>query len=514
MSLCSNNDKIRKVVVIQLENRSFEHLFATHPKVLKGKAFKPKTCYDSKGKPFQQVPVPKDHGAINTSYAHDYDSCTLQAENNNGGFVRSVERQFDILDDQDNSSTDEDKQQSMMYYPNNSLPVFQYLADNFVLCDKWFSSVASCTWTNRAMSLAGTSNGVRVMMNDITESAPISDYLMENQTIFTLLEDKGINWNCYYHEFALSLLFRKHWSPRIFENFVKFDQFFNDAKKSPDEFPTFSWIEPSYYGKYANDAHAPHELQNTERLIAQVYNALQQNPALFEQTLLIITFDEHDGLYDSVPPPYAEYPDHVSKKHPQFGRLGFRVPSILISPWLPSKLDSTVYDHTSVLAYMINKFDLPDVLGNRVRTANYFDKLFEIHGLSQPRKMYPIEVPDPLENTFDGEIATDLALVAMKALGNIMSALGGINRGLLNTVESITHHLFHFKKAKNQKLASNVLILGILMLFIGLFLILVSKIIHTLHTTKKGTLIITNFEKIENDNIIPLSSTRSSSNAA
>ena len=92
----------------------------------------------------------------------------------------------------------------------------------------------------------------------------------------------------------------------------------------------------------ASDQHPDHDVQQGEVFIATVYNAIRQNPDLWQSTALLIVYDEHGGTYDHVPPP-ACTPDGFSATPDQtgvpgltflFDRLGVRVPAILISPWV------------------------------------------------------------------------------------------------------------------------------------------------------------------------------------
>src|SRR5262249_33411553 len=99
-----------------------------------------------------------------------------------------------------------------------------------------------------------------------------------------------------------------------------------------------------------------------------VYNAIRGNNDLWNQTLLVILFDEHGGFYDHVPPPAAIPPDGHQEEY-TFERLGVRVPAVLVSPWVGKRVEKTLFDHTSLLKYLINKWDLGP-LGARAAAAN------------------------------------------------------------------------------------------------------------------------------------------------
>ncbi|HEY7353865.1 MAG TPA: alkaline phosphatase family protein, partial [Terriglobales bacterium] len=117
----------------------------------------------------------------------------------------------------------------------------------------------------------------------------------------------------------------------------------------------------------ANDQHPDHHVQAGELFIASVYNAIKQNAALWASTALLVTYDEHGGIYDHVQPP-ACTPDQFTASANatgtgaefKFDRLGVRVPSVLISPWIPKgTVVNRVFDHASIPA-TVTKFFLGD----------------------------------------------------------------------------------------------------------------------------------------------------------
>jgi phospholipase C len=132
-------------------------------------------------------------------------------------------------------------------------------------------------------------------------------------------------------------------------------------------FPEFVFLEPKYFGADENDDHPPHNIMKGEKLIADVYNAIRSNRDLWNNSLLVVTFDEHGGLFDHVTPPGAVAPDNHREEY-SFDQLGVRVPALLISPWVSRAVEHTQFDHTSVLKYLIDKWSLGP-LGLRAATA-------------------------------------------------------------------------------------------------------------------------------------------------
>ena len=129
-----------------------------------------------------------------------------------------------------------------------------------------------------------------------------------------------------------------------------------------------------------NSQHAPCDVRPGEALIADVYNSLRANESVWKKTLLVVLYDEHGGFYDHVPPPTGvPNPDGLVSTNPAFDLRDWACAPrrILISPWLPRMVDSTVYEHSSMLATVKKLFNLPDFLTQRDRNANSFEHLFE-----------------------------------------------------------------------------------------------------------------------------------------
>jgi len=129
---------------------------------------------------------------------------------------------------------------------------------------------------------------------------------------------------------------------------------------------TFPWDKVSQ-----NDQHPLSDVFRGEKLIWDVYNALRTNDALWQRSLLVITYDEHGGFYDHVDPPAAVRPDNRTDASGfKFDRLGLRVPTILLSPWLDQGVINDTFDHTSLLKFLIDKWRLTNLLGERVASAS------------------------------------------------------------------------------------------------------------------------------------------------
>jgi phospholipase C len=142
-------------------------------------------------------------------------------------------------------------------------------------------------------------------------------------------------------------------------------------------------IEPAYFQPHATDDHPPHDILGGQTLLAQVYNALRANEELWNSTLLVVLYDEHGGFYDHVEPPATVAPDHHTEEF-AFARLGVRVPAVLVSPWVGNGVFSEVMDHTSLLKFLIDLWELGP-LGARTAQAKTFASSF----LEAPRSDGP-----------------------------------------------------------------------------------------------------------------------------
>lgn len=358
-------DPIRHVILLILENRSFDQLLgcfkAVYPQLDGVDPAKPNVNIDGDGTVYQQKPMTARQ-MLKWDPHHEVPHVAAQLEDHNGGFVRDFSTAYP-------DSTAEARSFIMGYYPLDFLPAMHALARYFTICDHWFSSLPGPTWPNRFFALSGTSNGRVNMPNDGTHGVDLAGYFQQTQdTLFDRLNERAIHWKSYFHDIPQTTVLKRQRLPHNAARYFYIDEFFKDARGLESEFPQFCLIEPDYMGYGQNDAHPPHDIMKSEKLIADVYNALRANDALWASTLLIVMYDEHGGFYDHVEPPAAVPPDDNHNEY-SFGRLGVRVPAILVSPWMDATVESTQFDHTSVLRYLSDKWQLGS-LGRRTAAAN------------------------------------------------------------------------------------------------------------------------------------------------
>jgi phospholipase C len=317
--------------------------------------------------------------------------------------------------------------QIMTGYTPAQLPVTSALARGFATFDHWFCEVPSQTFANRSFFHAGTSSGFVVNM------APAESFPVHNtaETIFERLDQQGLSWRVYCDPPSHMSLTGIIHAPRLWEHFrtrfVTTDQFLQDC--ADGTLPTYSFIEPNLlYGH--NDMHPafealfhdtlidpPSSLLGGEALLAKVYNAIRtatsDTGSNAWNTLLLITFDEHGGTYDHVPPPVVPAPQ-TGRAPGQMGfvfqRSGVRIPAIAISPWIPAQTVVTGgYRNTSVIATLRRRWQLGPPLTERDAIAADLSPVFSLDVPRDPDG-WPEVSPRPVP-AYAGQIpAPDAAL--------------------------------------------------------------------------------------------------------
>lgn len=319
------------------------------------------------------------------------------------------------------------------------LPALQALAESFVILDHWFSSLPGPTWPNRFFAHCATSGGHFESPTDPEAAWSVScsggDSRFGMPTIFESLAAAGRDFRVYYHDIPQALALSRLHAYR--ERFFHYTAFVRDAQAGT--LPAYTFIEPAYFavpvlGLAANDMHPSHDVRRGDALIADVYGALRASP-LWASSALLVLWDEHGGFYDHVPPPMAVCPDAASDQSSfDFRRLGVRVPALLASPWVDKGVvDSSVYDHASIPATVKAIFGTKGFLSKRDAAATPFESLF---CRAQPRMDTPLVLPSlsgakpPTDRPMSGKPISDngAQLVAMAAsLPGLATAEQGAN---------------------------------------------------------------------------------------
>jgi phospholipase C len=265
------------------------------------------------------------------------------------------------------------------HYAAQHLPMYDFLARNFAVCDAWHSSVPGDTWPNRLFSLAGREGPKTLppLLQRIEERFKGELHALENAPIYAVdaftrqLADE--QWKWYSHDPAtLRAADEKYRRFDERENFAFFDRqkvsiltelleepivsggsFLDDAARGT--LRDVSWIDPNFIDlkvleTASNDDHPPSDVRAGQSLVLETYEALRNSPQ-WENSLLVIVYDEHGGFYDHVAPPPLEVQDGSG-----YATYGVRVPALLVGPRVLAQVCHEQFDHTSLIKTILTRF--------------------------------------------------------------------------------------------------------------------------------------------------------------
>jgi len=388
---------IEHVVVLMLENRAFDHLLGslalTNDEV---DGCIPSTCSSPLDPTLPASPranVTFDAVYSQLDPCHSISCTTKQVYSYNtstpmDGFIKNYAEQ---TSDQENVSIQDQ-------FSAEHLPATTTLANEFAVFDRWYASVPGPTMVNRAYAASATSHGMGT-------NNPIKIGLgLPQETMFSQLNKMGLKWSVYFSDVP-SVLQQKDMRFGHLRNYHGIKRFADDAKGG--KLPEFTWVEPAYFDSPeipATDQHPDHDVSAGDSLIKYVYDSLRSSPK-WNNTVLMITYDEHGGFPDHVLPPDCPNPDGMNSTDDPFDfkRLGVRIPTIVASPLIAK---STVvhrgegegeYEHSSIIKTVVHdifssKTDYsPEFLTKRDEWASSFASVFT---LDEPRVDCPLVLPD------------------------------------------------------------------------------------------------------------------------
>jgi phospholipase C len=433
--------KIRHVVVLMLENRSFDNLLGwlydgeppprSQPfEGLRDDLWCPLDNIDGDGLPFVEKVYVRKNGTPpprqrrSTAAAPNF---CLPAPDPGEGFASTNHQLFEryqvsnayppeptnqgFVNDYRNAmlygtysfgEPPADPREIMICYTPDQVPVLSTLARQFAVCDHWFGSVPSQTLPNRHFVHAATSCG---QVNNQPRGSRCGAPTIFNQIQEAIDQDgrSDLSWKIYCGTgqgklFSLTrTVMTALADPRYDAHFVPIEQFYADA--AAGQLPSYAFVEPQFHHPGANDQHPPQDIRPGEKLIADVYTAVLHSPQ-WTESMLIVTYDEHGGCYDHVPPPnHATPPDDTPGEGGfPFNRFGVRVPTVVVSPWiLPGTIarpaGRTPFDHTSIIATVRRCLGLPKPLTARDAAAPDLGCCLT---LSEPRTDEPVVTPLPV----------------------------------------------------------------------------------------------------------------------
>ncbi len=277
----------------------------------------------------------------------------------------------------------------MGYLTPAQMPVTYALASHFPVSDRFFCSVLGQTLPNRRYYFSATSSG---QVNDDGAGVIVP---AANGTIFDRLDAGKVSWRVYYDNAPSPFYFPNFRNnPQQVARCVKNDRFFTDA--AAGRLPSVCYVEAN--SDYQSEEN-PQDIAYGETFLRRVATAVMHGP-LWSKTALFITYDEHGGWYDHVPPPRAVAPDNIAPDltlsakgtfPAAFDRYGFRVPLTIVSPWgRPQYVSHKVADLTSILAFIERKWNLPPMTR---RDAGAWDLLDLFDTTSARRLPTPLALP-------------------------------------------------------------------------------------------------------------------------
>ena len=395
------------LVILMMENHSFDCYFGMLPRQGQPHA---------DGFKFGRDGVPTNRNPLDDGYVLPY-RATSECQGSVTQNWNSTHEQIDggRMDGFAATST-----QSMVYWTESDLPFYYSLAKTFTLANRWFCSAPCQTYPNRRFLMAGTAYG-----NIATDNASLQDPPPPNGTIFDQLSANGISWRNYFTDLPSTGII-----PSIIEKhptgLAPISSFFADC--AAGTLPAVSLVDPEYgvagevggplsslplppaatvgdrVSAQGGSEENPQDIQIGQAFAARVVNAVLQSPA-WPRTLLVWTYDEHGGYYDHVPPPPAVAPDDIPPKlGPNdipggYDIYGPRVPAVVVSPYSrPHAVTNVVHDHTSILATIEHKWNLPPLTKRDAAAATLADfldtsrqALLEPPALAEPGSPVPGE---------------------------------------------------------------------------------------------------------------------------
>jgi len=417
------SSSITNVFVVVLENRAFDHMlgFSNIPGMIGLTGTESNTLTVKGPSKTYTVSQPAD-ATVAVDPGHEFLDVLIQlsgpdAQYPSGGPYPAINNSGFVDDYAQSPSSGEgnapqvDLGQVMQVFSPSQLPVLNALANEFTLCDQWFSSMPGPTWPNRFFAHGASSGGLdhSPSTTDIIKwetGFPSGGFTFPNGSIFDALTAKGNPWRLYFGgspSFPGSPLANLPIVSALHNiNISDVNPITSFASDLAGNYPyVYTYIEPSYgavaAGTYAGGEsdHPLDGVTNGESFLQMIYQTLRASP-IWNTSLLIVTFDEHGGFYDHFPPPQAVAPGDTGFNSPwnryqfDFTQLGVRVPAIAISPLIPQGVDHTVYDHSSIPATVEAITGLAPLTNRDAAASN----LSTLATLNQPRET-PTTLPSP-----------------------------------------------------------------------------------------------------------------------
>jgi len=376
---------IEHIVILMQENRSFDHYYGTMPGV---RGFQDPTAITlPTGNPVYYQPDPSHAQGYLLPFYYDPAKTSAQAT---PGTDHSWPTQHQAWD---NGKMDEwiaaKGPYTMGYFKQQDIPFHWALAESFTICDNYHCSVLGPTNPNRLYMWTGMIDPNGTGGGPIIDNSPAFNNIILSWTTYPeRLEAAGISWKVYQEEdnyddnalawfkqFGYASTSSSLWKRGMYKGPA--GAFENDARN--DRLPQVSWL----VAPTAQTEHPDYFPAAGAEYIAQKLDAIASNPDVWAKTAFILCYDENDGMFDHVPPPYApagtadEFVDGLN-----IG-LGFRTPTTIVSPWTAGGfVCSEVFDHTSLIRFIEARFAVyePNISAWRRQTCGDLTSAFRFGG--------------------------------------------------------------------------------------------------------------------------------------
>ena len=347
LSLPASEAPIDTIVVLMMENRSFDHYFGWLPK---------DEAYIEAGKRRygghftvngnnQQTYVAPDGTAHHTHYlgehavvndpargcghpdpGHGWDEGRVQRDD---GFIAKGSGNDDF---------------AIGYFQAPDLPVYDPLVRSFTTFDHYHASIMCSTYPNRLFLLSAQTGGLK------DPPLPIQQLGFHWPCIMDRLTAAGVSWRNYAQDLPTAAFFGVPQLPNV----RPLAAFFEDA--AAGTLPHVSFVDPGFMSGYRTDDHPLGDHRIAQAFVGTVFSAFHES-AQWRQGAMFVTYDEWGGFFDHVPPPVVPDDRASAVDEDNFGQLGFRLPVLLLSPYArPGYVDHRLYEHTSILRFLEWRF--------------------------------------------------------------------------------------------------------------------------------------------------------------
>jgi phospholipase C len=304
---------IKHIVVVMMENRSFDHFLGWLPGADGQQAGL--QYVDANGVTHSTAHLTEFQGCGHPDPDHSYEGGRIQyADGACDGFLKGANDEY-----------------SIGYYTNDDLPFYGNAAQYWTACDRYFAAIMAATYPNRFYMHGAQTD--RLHNGDGTLPTTIP-------TIWDRLAEAKLSHKYYYSDVPFIAL----WGDKYLNFAHPFSNFIADCQSG--KLPKVSFVDPRFLGEgqgTAGDDHPHSDIRVGQDFLNQVYSAITNSPA-WKNTVFVINYDEWGGFFDHVPPGLAR------DANPLCRLRGFRVPALVISPFARrNHVAHHVYDHTSIL---------------------------------------------------------------------------------------------------------------------------------------------------------------------